>query len=128
MPFENLTPPQAYERMQTQAWRYLDVRTASEFAAGHAKDAVNIPIFFATPTGKEFNADFVANVAQQFAKDTKLVVGCAAGGRSSQACTLLAEHGFTHLANIDGGFSGRPDPTTGTRVKGWKECGLPIDE
>ncbi|MBI4365362.1 MAG: rhodanese-like domain-containing protein, partial [Deltaproteobacteria bacterium] len=42
MAFDSIRPREAYERMQ-HGWTYLDVRSEQEFAAGHAKGAINIP-------------------------------------------------------------------------------------
>ena len=67
MSFETTTPRGAYERMQRGSI-YLDVRSAEEFAEGHPKGAVNIPVFFLTPVGRERNAAFVEEVQKQFAK------------------------------------------------------------
>ena len=126
MSFEIITPKQAYQRMQ-EGWRYLDVRTEEEFAAGYATGAVNIPLFATTPQGRTLNADFVTSVRATFPATTKLVIGCASGGRSGKACELLGAEGYAHLANIDGGFVGRADPATGQLVQaGWKAEGLPV--
>ncbi len=129
MNFETISPPQAFERIQKSGATYLDVRTHEEFAAGHAKGAVHIPLFVQGPVGRELNQDFLVQMAKIFPdKGASLVVGCAAGGRSGRACELLANAGYTELANIDGGFSGRRDPVSGAcLVKGWKDEGLPVE-
>ncbi len=129
MNFDVITPRQAFERMQQSGAIYLDVRTPEEFAAGHAVGAINIPLMIAGPAGRELNAQFLAHVTKQFPeKSAKIVIGCASGGRSGKACDMLSELGYSQLANIDGGFSGRRNPITGaTVVKGWHDEGLPTE-
>lgn len=127
MPFQNITPQEAYQKMQEEGFAYVDVRTPEEFQAGRPQGAVNIPIFFKDVTGMKMNADFLTQVREHFANDAKLVIGCQAGGRSAQACALLDREGFQSLFNVDGGFGGRQDPTTGMIVQpGWEEEGLPV--
>ena len=75
--------------------------------------------------GMEPNDDFVQVVEKHFAKDHKLVVGCKIGGRSARACDLLASLGYTSLANMDGGFSGRYDEIGRLVQEGWAGCGFP---
>ncbi|MHA7176224.1 FAD-dependent oxidoreductase [Arthrobacter sp. Sr24] len=68
----------------------VDVRTASEFAAGAIAGAVNMPVeelrerYGELPTGP-------------------LVVHCAVGQRGNTAARILAHVGFT-VSNLDGGF------------------------
>jgi arsenate reductase len=129
MSYDNLLPREAFTMIDEGGATYLDVRTTEEFAAGHARASVNIPIFFLTPEGRTLNEEFVTQVEAQFPKATPLVLGCASGGRSRKACELLAEAGFATLANCDGGFQGKRDPATGEMlIKGWQAEGLPCDE
>lgn len=65
----------------------VDVRTPMEFAEGHVKGSVNIPL---------------NNVATQLAKfknKKNIVVFCRSGGRSSQAKSILEQNGFTNVIN-----------------------------
>lgn len=121
-----ITPPQAYEQMQ-QGAQYVDVRTPEEFAAGHPAGSVNIPAFFRVDGVMLPNEDFVETVTGRFSKTQSLLLGCRSGGRSGQACEWLQRAGFTSLANIDGGFAGRPDPAGGMAQIGWKDAGLPVE-
>ena len=122
----NIKPREAAQKMK-EGYTYLDVRSVEEFADGHAKGAFNIPIFINTAGGRQFNPEFIEKVQEKFSPETKLVIGCHSGGRSGKACQLLAEIGFKDLFNIDGGFGGRLDPSSGSPIKGWKEEGLPCD-
>ncbi len=72
----------------------LDVRTEAEWANAHIPRAKLIPL------------DELEDRLQELPpkKDTLLVVHCAAGGRSLQACQLLADKGYTRLLNLAGGM------------------------
>ncbi|MBI2343996.1 MAG: rhodanese-like domain-containing protein [Deltaproteobacteria bacterium] len=128
MSFRTANPVEAYRYITEQEATYLDVRTPEEFVAGHAKGAVNIPLLTMGPDGRQPNPQFLEQVLAAFPKEAKLVVACAAGGRSTKACEVLSRHGYAHLLNCDGGFKGRCDPSTGaTLVKGWEAEGLPVE-
>ena len=47
---------------------------------------------------------------------------------SLHACESLTAEGYTQLINMDGGFSGRPDPSGGPGVPGWQARGYPVSE
>lgn len=126
MAYCNINPREAYQKTK-EGFDYLDVRTPEEFEQGHAKGAINIPLFLATPAGRQLNPEFIEKVQEKFGVDSKLVIGCHSGGRSGKACQFLGELGYKNLFNIDGGFGGRIDPETGEPIKGWKEEGLPCE-
>ncbi len=65
----------------------VDVRTPDEFAEGHVKGSINIPL------------DTIPNQMAQFKSKQHIVVFCRSGGRSSQAKTLLEQNGFTNVIN-----------------------------
>ena len=127
MTIEQIDPQEAHGRMG-HGHVYLDVRSTPEFARAHATGACNVPLLEPDPAagGMVPNADFLAVCLANFSKDTKLVVGCAAGGRSQRACEVLQANGYTVLANIRGGFSGAHDPDGRVVAKGWAELGLPV--
>lgn len=66
-----------------------DVRTAEEFAAGHAEGAINLPV--------EAIAD---GTYPDVEKDTPIAVYCRSGNRSGQATTILTQAGFTNITDI----------------------------
>jgi glyoxylase-like metal-dependent hydrolase (beta-lactamase superfamily II) len=70
----------------------LDVRERDEFAAGHIPSAVHIPL-----------GELPARL-HELPRDRPVVTYCGHGERSATALSLLAQAGFTHLANLDGGF------------------------
>ena len=65
----------------------VDVRTPSEFAEGHVKGSVNIPL------------DRVQSQLATFKNRKKIIVFCRSGGRSSQAKSILEQNGFTNVVN-----------------------------
>jgi rhodanese-related sulfurtransferase len=107
---------------------YVDVRSTGEFAQGHPAGAFNIPLFEPDErTGMmQPNPDFVRVVTATFLPDTKLVIGCQAGGRSARAMHVLESFGFTDVANVLGGFGGAHDPI-GRFEPGWASSNLPVD-
>ena len=127
MPIKQLTPEEAHALL-AQGYRYIDVRTEGEFADGHPATAVNVPVVFPDPATRQMvvNPDFLAVVEAHFPKDAAIIVGCQAGARSQRAADLLAQAGYSCVANMQGGFGGARDQSGRTAVPGWAECGLPI--
>ena len=72
----------------------LDVRRETEFADGHIKDAVNLPLQELTDPG---------NMAQ-FEERHNLYIYCGGGYRSIIAASLLKRQGFHNLRNVTGGW------------------------
>ncbi len=106
---------------------YLDVRTEGEFAQGHATGALNVPVVFMKGPGQmQLNDDFAPIVEKVIPKNTKLIVGCQAGGRSQRACEILEGAGYTDLTNVIGGFGGQRDASGAIVGKGWRDEGLPV--
>ena len=95
----------------------LDVRTEDEWntvGKPNTKD-LGIKSFFITITQDQ---SFLDKVKENINKKNKVLVICAAGGRSIIAANLLANEGYNTF-NISDGFSGNAqDP-------GWKNLGLP---
>ena len=102
--FDNLSPTAFMEaRKETPDAVVLDVRTPAEFAEGHIKGAVNADIM---------SPNFPHRVAA-LDKDKQYFVVCRSGGRSSRACSYLAQQGFQRPVNLSGGmmawgYEGRP--------------------
>ena len=70
----------------------LDVRKATEFADGHVPGAHHI------------HAGYLRDHLAELPQDRHIAVMCAAGSRSTIACSVLLQHGFTNIYNITGGF------------------------
>ncbi|MYV47308.1 rhodanese-like domain-containing protein [Streptomyces sp. SID2888] len=71
----------------------IDVRTPGEYASGHLPGALNIPLDSLRSALPEIRAA---------AGRADVLVVCASGNRSRNACALLAEHG-TAAATLVGG-------------------------
>lgn len=72
----------------------LDVRKPAEFAEGHLKDALNLPLNDLTDPGS------MANIEEH----QNLYVHCAGGYRSVIASSLLKRQGIHNLRNVAGGW------------------------
>lgn len=105
---------------------YLDVRSTGEFQQGHPEGSYNIPLAEPGPGGMAPNPHFLAAVQARFPKDAKLVLGCAAGGRSARAAAVLAQAGYANLADQRAGFDGARDAFGRVNEAGWRAAGLPV--
>ena len=65
----------------------VDVRSPGEFAQGHVKGSVNIPL------------DLVALQLEKFKNQKNIVVFCRSGSRSGQAKIILEQNGFKNVIN-----------------------------
>lgn len=73
----------------------LDVRRPAEFADGHVKDALNLPL----------NEMADAASMAQLEEEQNIYVHCAGGYRSVVAASLLKRQGIHNLRNVLGGWS-----------------------
>jgi rhodanese-related sulfurtransferase len=82
----------------------IDVRTPEEFAAGHLRDAKNIPL-----------ADLGTRIGElEKSKGRSVVVVCQTGARADKAVRQLAAAGFDDVVSLDGGLTA------------WQAAGLPV--
>ena len=70
----------------------IDVRRETEYADGHVKDAVNIPVTNLTDPGSMANLE----------DDQNIYVHCASGYRSIIAASLLKKQGIHNMYNVLG--------------------------
>ncbi|MEV7791733.1 rhodanese-like domain-containing protein [Streptomyces sp. NPDC087512] len=96
-------PRQAHSRLHE--FTVVDVRTPGEYAGGHLPGALNVPL-------DQLRRALPALRAA--AERGNVLVVCASGNRSANACGVLAEHGI-HAATLVGG--------TGA----WSAQGHPLD-
>ena len=71
----------------------LDVRTKGEFAGGHIKGSINIPV-----------DTLRNNLSKLKDKNKPIITCCASGMRSASAKSILKSNGFTQVYN-GGGWS-----------------------
>jgi len=98
-----LNSSDAVRMMNNEKTVVVDAREASEFAAGHIKDAVNIPI---STLKKRINE------LEKY-KNKDVLIYCRSGNQSSGACKLLRKGGFESVHNLAGG------------IMGWSNANLP---
>jgi rhodanese-related sulfurtransferase len=82
----------------------VDVREPSEFAAGHLRDARNIPLQELSKRTGELD---------KFKSKTVITV-CQSGATSAKAAAQLKKAGFADAASLDGG------------IAAWQAKGLPL--
>lgn len=90
---KSVTTAQLAERMAAGKITLLDVREPYEYAAGHVKGAVNVPL--GSLQGK----------LDRYARDAEIYVICHSGSRSASAVRLMKRAGFTNVINVAGGTS-----------------------
>jgi rhodanese-related sulfurtransferase len=71
----------------------IDIRVPREWAGGHLKDSINLPL-----------AHLKERIAE-VPRDRRIVVHCAGGYRSSIAAGILSQYGFTNLIELAGGIA-----------------------
>ena len=79
-------------QLQASGAAVVDVRTPSEFEAGHIASAINVPV------------DQLSMSAPAWDKSQPVVVYCATGARSAEAATYLAGAGFKKVYDLTGGL------------------------
>lgn len=82
----------------------VDVREPTEFAAGHLRDAKNIPI-------KELS-NRIGELDKL--KSKPVIIVCQSGMRSAKAAAQLKKAGFNEACSLDGG------------IAAWQAQGMPI--
>ena len=69
----------------------IDVRTAKEYAAGHADGAINIPV-------EQITAGNYLGIS----KTLPIYLYCRSGRRADTAKSILEQAGFTNITNLGG--------------------------
>jgi rhodanese-related sulfurtransferase len=83
-----VTPKADFAELVSQGATILDVRTKGEYAGGHIKGSVNIPL--------DKLAD---NLNKLKGKTSPIITCCASGARSATAKGVLTNRGFTNVYN-----------------------------
>lgn len=87
-------PATDYAQLVKQGAIIIDVRSKGEYAGGHIRGSLNIPL-------DQLNN----NLNKLKDKNATIITCCASGMRSSSAKALLASKGYTAVFN-GGGWSG----------------------
>lgn len=103
---KTITAKEAQELIEKGKVMVIDVRTPSEYNAGHIQNAQNINIQ---------SPSFIEKI-KMLDQDAEYLVNCERGGRSSKAVSLMNELGFLKAFNLGGG------------ILAWMKEGLPIDK
>ncbi len=107
---ETITVGEARELLGRDDVVFVDVRETVEYEQGTIPHAVHVPRgmleWYADPTLPIHKAELRSG--------KRLVLFCAAGGRSALAARTLKEMGIDNLCHMAGGFAA------------WKEAGLPV--
>lgn len=81
--------PKDFERAVAAGEFILDIRPAADFARGHFRNAVNIPI-----------EDFEKS-AERIPRDRAVFLHCTSGAKSQKAFDILGRKGYTNLKYLD---------------------------
>lgn len=118
---------EAKELVAAEGYAVLDVRDSSQYDRAHIKSCYHVPLFiedkdndpgtivkrtvhnnfsglfFGIPFTKR-NTEFVKSVRSQFSPDSKLLLVCQEGLRSSAAANELEKAGFENISCITSGL------------------------
>lgn len=82
-----------FSELTKQGAQIIDVRTKGEYAGGHIKGSINIPL-----------QNLQASLGK-IKKDKPVITCCASGMRSASAKGILKSNGFTEVHNGGGWMS-----------------------
>ncbi len=93
-----------YQSIQQEHLPVIDVRGANEYALGHVKGAINIPL------------GYLEKQAHKLPPLQEFVLYCQSGSRSAIAASILANRGFNQQINMAGGYVA------------WEQAGFPVEK
>ncbi|MBU2979496.1 rhodanese-like domain-containing protein [Alteromonas sp. C1M14] len=94
------------EKVKSQEWTLIDVRSPEEYAQGHIPGAINMP--------HDDIERYIGQLGE--AKDKPLIIYCRSGRRATIAMKKLEQQEFMNVSHLEGD------------IMGWRESGLPIDK
>ena len=71
----------------------VDVRSHEEFMGGHVANSINIPL-----------QTIPERIEELKGLNAPVVLCCASGNRSGQACKIMEQLGFENAYNLEGGM------------------------
>ena len=92
--------PQAFENAVASGQFILDVRPAVDYARGHFKGAVNIPI-------EQLEKEYA-----RIPKNQPVFVNCATGAKSQKTFDILGRKGYTNVSYLDAEISCKGESCT----------------
>ncbi len=101
--FKNASVRETAAAVSAGRAQFVDVRSKSEYAGGHAENAVNVPL------------DQLERNLDKFDRDKPVYVICQSGMRSQRGATIFVSNGFSEVYNVAGGTSA------------WMSEGLPAE-
>ena len=81
-------------KILTDDFILVDVRTSEEYRDGHLEGSVNIDYF----------SDDFSNEIKQLGLETPIVLYCRSGNRSGKSMSIMYDLGFVELRNFKGGY------------------------
>ena len=97
-----MTTPELKEKLDTENWTVLDVRSIEEYESGHIEGSINL------------YAGLVGENLDKIPRDKPIAVICKSGTRSGFASSILLRHGVKNLHNVMGGMTS------------WSNAGYPM--
>ncbi len=97
-----MTTPELKEKLDTEDWTVLDVRSVEEYESGHIEGSINIY------TG------LLGQNIDKIPMDKPIAVICKSGTRSGFGCSILKRNGVENIYNIMGGMTS------------WSNAGYPM--
>ncbi len=88
-----MTTPELKEKLDTENWTVLDVRSIEEYESGHIEGSINIY------TG------LLPQNLDKIPRGKPLALICKSGTRSGFGCSILKRHGFDDIHNVMGGMT-----------------------
>lgn len=85
-----LGPKVDYKELVKQGAQIIDVRSRGEYASGHVKGSVNLPL------------NELSSSLNKIKRNTPLITCCASGMRSSSAKSTLISLGYKEVYNAGG--------------------------
>lgn len=116
--YETVTACQAKDILENKHVFLLDVRTPAEYNYSHIEGATLIPLKNVPAHDSVSLPDdqLLPNRLKELPenKNTKIVVYCLSGGRSTIASQMIADAGYKNVYNVQGG------------LKAWVNAGYPV--
>jgi rhodanese-related sulfurtransferase len=93
--FENINPSEFASAIKKPNVQIIDVRSKAEVNEGSIRGHKHIDVQ---------QSSFISKAEKTIRKDEPVYVYCKSGMRSSMACGILANSGFTQIYNMTGGY------------------------